>query len=188
MVWLIKNGKLSTREHDIWFWHRLSTYIHQPITQCLKFQNPTIYHHNEPPDYKMAIVAGQFGFSDDTFNTTYNNSITTCLKSITCSSMSSLQLSFKAAQCLNNDFDNEDPHHHPQNMPQKVCIKVVHFESSISKMLMHEIKELTGYMHRLNVNNMAYMRCYTHLVCLTPAVAHLWDVPTRLFPAPLSPQ
>lgn len=75
-VWLIKNGKLSTRERDMWFWHRLPTHARQAISRRLELQNPTTYSWDEPPDYEKTVTAGRFVFSDDAFDATFDDPIT----------------------------------------------------------------------------------------------------------------
>src|SRR5438445_4186494 len=81
-IWLINNNKMSTREHNQWFWHGLPAHARNAIARHLELQHPTTYSHTDPSDYEDVVMARRFVFSDDAFDAEYDDPLASHLKTI----------------------------------------------------------------------------------------------------------
>jgi len=80
-IWLISNGKISGRDCDKYFWQGLPVRACRQILQRLKLKDPD-FNQNEPAHFKKVIEAGRHVFSDEAFDTEFNDPITLCIQSI----------------------------------------------------------------------------------------------------------
>jgi hypothetical protein len=141
------------------------------------------------------LEAGHFIFSDHVFNADLNKPILSHLKSIqdTCGPKSK-------AVCQNWDSDKEDKQKDIWQEVQKKCIAFNSLPIVPPKSAMDEIEDLTRKMHGLDIADVTYTGCYTHLTGLAPTAAQAWPTPRlwcsvnnamaqdpyHIFPYPLS--
>ncbi|KAG2093913.1 uncharacterized protein F5147DRAFT_537296, partial [Suillus discolor] len=66
-IWLIANSKISTCEHDRYFWQGLPHAVRLVINQRLQLKDPN-YTRSEATDFEKVVEAGHFVLSDDAFD------------------------------------------------------------------------------------------------------------------------
>lgn len=125
-VWLVTNSKISAQDCDKYFWQELPVRARCQILQWLKLKDPD-FNHNELAHFEKVIEAGRHVFSDDAFDTEFNDLITLHIQSIRDHCTTPAPTNNCQAQdyhIYDSDDDNES-----HNASQKVQMKTVHFTS-----------------------------------------------------------
>lgn len=117
-------------------------------------------------------------FSDEAFDTDLNDPIATHLRTIreghSSSNPGTTGPKIKATQW------NSDDEEEPRNTRREVQMKTVRFtppNPAPQKSTIDKVKELARKMHGLDIGDISYSGCYTHLICLTLAAAQAWTPP-----------
>jgi len=191
-IWLMKQGKLSGRERDMWFWEGLPVNARRAISRRLELQNPRTFSRSDPIDYDDVLEAGQFVFSDEAFDIDVYNPVSTRFKSLRPSAPHTAKTSAHLPSSrlrLAPESDDEEDCRIPSAL-QDVRTKTVHVNSTnpISKPTQaDELEELGRRMHSLSVEDSAYAGCYTRMVFLAPTIAQMYTPPARMRTVPVAP-
>jgi hypothetical protein len=172
--WLVTNGKITTRERDRYFWQGLPTTTRRAIDRRLEVQDPT-YSRAEATNFETVLKAGRFVFSDDAFDADLNDPIASRLQTMRDSrTPNSIPAKVKRATPQWDSDDEDDK----KDAKKEVHTKRVSFSPQPPvKSTMDEVEELARKMHGLDIGDIAYLGCYTRLVCLAPAAAQAWTPP-----------
>ena len=192
-IYLMKQGKLSTREHNMGFWEGLPVEARRAISHCLELQNPWTFSRSDPINYDNVLEAGQFIFSDEAFDVDIYNPVLTHFKTLRPSEphvpKKSAHLPSSSRLRLTPKSDDEEDHRIPSVL-QDVHTKTVHIVAAnpIPKSTpADELEELGCHMHSLSVEDSAYAGCYTWMVFLVPTIAQMYTPPAQMCPVHAAP-
>ena len=192
-IYLMKQGKLSTCERNMWFWEGLPVEARQAISRHLELQNPRTFSRSDPINYDDILKAGQFIFSDEAFDVDVYNPVSTHFKTLHPSEphvpKKSAHLPSSSRLRLAPKSDDEEDHRIPSAL-QDVHTKTVHIDAAnpIPKSTpADELEELRRRMHSLSVEDSAYAGCYTWMVFLAPTIAQMYTPPARMRPVHAAP-
>jgi hypothetical protein len=129
------------------------------------------YSRTEATDFEEVLKAGRFVFSDDAFDADLNEPIAARIRTI--------QWGHTARTKVTVPWDSEEEEER-KDVRREVQTKKVAFTPTVSapiKSTKDEVEDLARQMHGLDIGDVAYSVCYTHLVYLAPAAAQAWAPP-----------
>ena len=186
-AWLVKNKKISEREHDKLFWQGIPRLVQQEITMQFQISDPKGFDCTAYPDFEKVICAGRAVLGHDRFDADSNDLVTVRIKAA-CNTFAAAPSNSRTTHL--RDYENTDQYRETNNVRQEVQTKTVRFDAKASadKTPGSEVEDLARRMYNMDINDAAYAGCYMRLVFLNPSAAQFVSSPAKYrtnLPAPI---